>query len=261
MIRAGAALALWLWAAAALGQQIDGVLEPADYAELRASLPATIRAIPVREGARVAAGDLLIELDAAVPEARVALARVAASSEGQAARAAALVAQAEALLARIERAQSSGAAKPWEVEQARQAVQIARADRHIVADQRRQAAAQLALEQATLGNYRLAAPFDGRVLQIHSEAGELATPQDVLLEIGHLARLEATIFAPVDLARRVRAGDELPGHLGDGRAVTGRVDRIDPRIEASSQTVRIVIALDNAAEEIMAGESVSFTLP
>ena len=137
-----------------------------------------------REGARVAAGEVLVELDAATAARRRDLAREeVAMSRGRlaAARAAGALARQE-----LDRARSLRASNLVSQEQLDQALTAAeRAAAEVVADsaQVERAAAALRLASEDLSNMSIRAPFAGVVTEVITELGESVVPGQPLIEI------------------------------------------------------------------------------
>ncbi|MEM7488609.1 MAG: hypothetical protein AAF390_05735, partial [Pseudomonadota bacterium] len=164
--------ALAVAAGDAVAQDISAVLEPVQSAEIRATVAGRVAALHAREGDVVARGAPLVDMDGRVQAARVDLARVASEATGAVDRAQTALRRAEAVADRMRRAREQGAAQPWEVEEAEQAVALAEADLRIVRDDARRADAQLTLEEATLAEFRVLAPFNATVLETFVEEGE-----------------------------------------------------------------------------------------
>ncbi|MEM8653665.1 MAG: efflux RND transporter periplasmic adaptor subunit [Pseudomonadota bacterium] len=233
--------------AAALAQSLTAILEPADLVEVRPTVAGILTEIAVTEGQTVDQGALLAQIDDRSQAERVALAQAVASADGRIQRADAQIAQAESLVARMEKARGRGAAQEWEVEQARQALALATADKQIALDGQVQALAQLKLEQAVLETYRLRAPFAGVVLEVNENLGANVDMQSVVVTIAQLDALEATAFIPLAWLNTVMPGDLLRASVeGEGaQSVNVVVTSIDPRIDPASQTVRIRVSLAN----------------
>jgi RND family efflux transporter MFP subunit len=231
-----------------IAQSVSAVLEPSKTAEIRSTVAGRIADIAISEGARVEAGALLVQMDNAVQMARVALAAQSSSADGQLQRAKAAVDEASARADRIAQARARGAAQAWEVSAAQQALLIAQAELVIAQEAQDLATGQLALEQAILGEFMLRAPFDGTVLQVFRETGEIVDTQQVLIAFGHLRTLEATAFMPVTALDDFVVGQDIPATIDTGndrlqRNVT--VQMIDPRIDPASRTVRVTLSLAN----------------
>lgn len=239
-------------------QNVSAILEPVQLIELKPSVAGRLAQLDVEEGDGLAQGAVLAAMDARVQEARVSLAQIAAAASGQADRAQIVVEQAEQLVARITKARQRGAAQVWEVRQAEQSLALARADVRVAAESATQLGAQLALEQATLSEFVMQAPFNGTVLQIMVEPGEIIGVDKTVMEFGNLSRLSATAFLPVDWAQSLSTGDTVAAALaGSERAdLKLTVTSIDPRIDPASRSVRVRLEIENPDRQIFAGTAI-----
>jgi RND family efflux transporter MFP subunit len=262
---------VWVWAGAAVialttsatAQTVSAILEPSQIVEIKPVVAGRIGQTVVTEGTNAARDTLLAQVDATVQNARVTVAQIAANGEAAQERANMLVQQAQTLVERITRARRKGAAQEWEVTHAQQALELAQADARLAEENTRQRAAQMKLEQATLAEFDLRAPFDGSVLQVFVEPGEIVTTDTVAFEFGALGRLDATAFVPLDWLGDLAQGDVLDAALPNQNnlRVSAQVRNIDPRIDPASQTVRVTLEVDNSDGAIFAGSVLQVSKP
>lgn len=235
--------------------------------------------VRVAEGAQVRQGDVLIELEA--DELRAALAQAAASerqaharlagvrssgrSVAQAARAQAdaTLQAASASLARVQKLVADGFYSPAQLDDARRAVDVARAQQQSAQAQIEanadagtdmvQAQAQLALAQAAtqaararLAQAELRAPADARVLVREVEPGQIVQPGKALLSLALAGPTQ--LVAPVD----ERFLDQLqPGQKASvvadafaGQRFAARVLSIAPAVDAQRGAIEVKFALE-----------------
>ncbi|MGD8396099.1 MAG: efflux RND transporter periplasmic adaptor subunit, partial [Candidatus Eiseniibacteriota bacterium] len=141
-------------------------------------------ALPQRAGMRVAAGDVLVELDAATARRRLALARedlAAARARFEAADAAAALAASER--SRVESLGNAGLVATEQLDTARSAADRTRAEAAAARAQIERAAAAVRLTEQEIENLRVRAPFDGVVAEVLTELGESVVPGAPLIEI------------------------------------------------------------------------------
>jgi len=230
----------------------EGRTRVVDRYEVSAPIAGQTRRIGLEVGDPVAAGDVLVVLDAlAAPtldlrDVRAARARVAAfeaalataGEEVAAAEASAGFARDEAR--RLARLGEDGLVPRNLVEQA-----AAEADRieALLRSARfrvRTAAADLEVAQAALafaggqdaeasGTFELTAPVSGRVLRRHVESARVVQPGEVLLVIGDPAALEVEVDVLSSDAVRIEPGMRvLFERWGQPEPLEGRVTRIEP---------------------------------
>ena len=238
--------------------------------------------VRVAEGAQVRQGDVLVQLES--EELRAALAQALASERQAQARLAGLrssgrtatqaaVAQADATLqaasaslARVQQLVVEGFYSPAQLDEARRAVDVARAQQLSAQAQMQanadagsdvvQAQAQWALAQAAtvaararLAQTDLLAPADARVLVREVEPGQIVQPGKALLSLA--------LAGPTQLVAQVdeRFLDQLqPGQKATvvadafaGQRFTARVLSIAPAVDAQRGAIEVKFALEHLA--------------
>ncbi|MEM9582351.1 MAG: efflux RND transporter periplasmic adaptor subunit [Pseudomonadota bacterium] len=246
---------------AANGQSVTAILEPVNSVEIKPSVNGRIAEILVREGDVVKRDAVLANIDARVQRARVALAEIAADADGAVMRAEIVKAQAEALRDRVARARSKGAAQAWEVTQSEQAVQLAEADLIVAREGVLRNQSQLDLDRAILSEFTMIAPFNGTILEVMTQPGEVVETENVVLEIGNMERLRATAFVPLDWLSALAQGEEIEATQTDGTTIIGTVTSIDPRVDPASLSVRVRLSFNNSDLTLLAGTAISVTKP
>lgn len=222
--------------------EFSGPLVAPETAIVRAKAGGTLLSLSVAEGQRVRAGQVLGRLDLSELGTRVA--------EREA-----LVASARARLAQAERTHASNQGlaaqqfiSPVALDASRSSLDTARAEL---------AAAQAALDTTRVGvrDAQLVAPIDGIVAKRHAVPGERMQPEQPLLTVVDLRRLELAGMVGTHEVSRLSTG--LPVELkveGLDTAVTGRIARIAPAAEPGTRSIGVTIALGNADERLRAGQ-------
>lgn len=216
-------------------------------------------AVPVRKGARVQAGQVLLRLADEELRAQLALQQrsldQAIASERDACQAAALAARD---LQRAEQLAAEGLVPQGQLDQARSHNERAAAACEAARAGVGRARAAVDLARATLAKTILRAPFSGIVAELRTEVGEWITPAPPGVPIPPVIDLidDRAIYvsAPLDEVDigRVRPGlaaritmDAFPG-----RAFPGRVVRVAPYVvdvQGQSRTFEVEVEFDDAA--------------
>jgi len=208
----------------------NGKVEPIENFEPHAPAPTTVRKIYVREGQKVRAGDLLMQLDDADVRAAAAkaMAQMKAAEADQSAvqsggtHEEVLTTRSDLVKAEVDRdaAQKNydalqqlaktGAAAPSEVREA--ATRLANAETQLKLVQQRQhdrysrpevnrveaqieqARANYAAAQDQLKHTEIRAPFDGTVYSIPIKQGEYVKEGELLIELANLRRVQVRAF-------------------------------------------------------------------
>ncbi|WP_238547766.1 efflux RND transporter periplasmic adaptor subunit [Meridianimarinicoccus roseus] len=194
-------------------------VEATDTVDLIARVTGFVRAVGVRDGAEVAEGDLLFEIESEQYAAVVAARR-------------ADLAQAEAnqTLAEVELDRRRELVARQAVAQSE--LDVAQANQQVAAAAVRAAEAALAQAELDLGYTRITAPFAGRIGRIGASPGELVGPTS-----GALATLvrEAPVFVSFALGER-QLFDVMQAALAAGGSIGAPQDRIDVTLRLPNGT-------------------------
>lgn len=217
---------------------LPGTLQAVSQATVRAKLAAEIRRVLVREGERVAAGQVVAEFDTAPMRAQLAE------------RAAALD-LARAQLSTTERTRQTNAMLVKQNFISQNAFDAADSAHQAQLAAVAMAQAQLEQSQLQLNDAVVRAPIAGVVAKRHVQPGEKVGFDAPLIAIVDLAQLEVQVQTPVSDVPQLRIGMpaavEVEG-IG-GRRLAGRVERINPSTEPGTRTVNLYVSLAN--EELL----------
>ncbi len=180
-----------------------GTVKACRRARLSPSIGGQISRLPVKEGDRVSAGQLLMEIWNKDFRAQANLARSELSAARARARAACLKAEVATREAeRLETLFKAGAASEDQTDKAVTQAKALRADCEAASEAIAVSQANVELAEATLTKTRLLAPFDGVVAEINGELNEFVTPSPVgIPTLPILDVIESDCFyitAPID---------------------------------------------------------------
>jgi len=221
---------------------MPGTVQAFNQATVRSKLSAEVRRLPVREGDRVAAGQVIAEFDTAQLRNQLAERQAALDS-------------ARATLAQNERTRANNAQLVKQSFISQSAFDTADDAYRAQVAEVQAAQAQLAQTQLLLSDAVVRAPIAGQVAKRHVQPGEKVAFDAPLLHIVDLARLEVQAQAPVaDVARIAQGADvevEIEGLAG--QPVKGRIDRINPTTEAGSRMIAVYVLLPNEDGRLRGG--------
>ena len=221
---------------------LSGSLAPVTQATIKAKVSGVIHETTVQEGQSVAAGQILVRLDAADQRARLTQQQAMLDE-----------AQARLSMAAKNEANSQALLKQKYISQTaydttQNSVDLARANV-------KSAAAMLDIARIALADTVIRAPMAGIVSKRHLQAGEKVAPDMPVYTIVNLAQL--TLEAPVPSAEipRIKLGQDVRFKV-DGfgaRDFAGKVTRINPTTESGSRAMLVYIAVDNADGALRGG--------
>jgi membrane fusion protein, multidrug efflux system len=222
--------------------EFSGPLVAPQTALVRAKAAGTLLTLEVAEGSRVRAGQVIGRIELAELATRVA-------------ERSAMLESARTALAQAERTHASNqslAAQQFisgiALDSSRAAVETARAGLN---------AAQAALETTKVGlrEAALLAPISGIVAKRHVLPGEKLSPEQQVLSIVDLARLELAGSVGTHEVARISAGMPVQVQVeGVDQPVAGRVARIAPAAEPGTRSIGVTIELANPKETLRAGQ-------
>jgi multidrug efflux system membrane fusion protein len=213
--------------------RISGLTEADKRAVLATRVGGVIAKLPVRQGQRVKAGDLILMLDAEDKVSAVDNARQ-------------LLVQRQAELDAAERLTKSGNLSKLQLDTARSNLTSAQS--------------ALRTAQAELDRNEVKAPFDGIVDRVPVELGS------AVMQGGEVATVLALdpIIARGEISERdlrfIKNGDDADIRLVNGETVKGKLRYISRDASSATRTFRVEIAIPNADGAIPAGMTAEITL-
>lgn len=184
---------------------------------------------------RVAAGQVLVELDDRDARLALELARVR-------------VQDAERLLRRYEGTRGSGAVSPTLLDEARTALELARLERD---------RAQLALDDRTIE-----APFAGHVGLTEVDPGDRINPDTPIASLDDRGELLVSFQVPEIFIDRLAVGQPITvaTWAARGARAEGRIVAMDSRIDPVSRTFAVRARVPNPDDRLRPGMSFRVTL-
>jgi membrane fusion protein (multidrug efflux system) len=205
-----------------------GTLQPNEAVAVAPEIAGRVARIAFKEGQAVAAGALLVELDASVLRAEQAKARSDLSL-------------ARANHERVSALAKRGLATQRSLDEARAALQVAEADYEL---------AQARLDKATIK-----APLSGVVGLRTVSVGAYVTPGQRIVELSDVDPVKVEFRAPELALPELHRGqpiritvDALPG-----KTFEGEIDAIDPVVDVAGRAVRLRARIPNPRRELSPG--------
>ncbi len=220
---------------------ITGTLRPSQQTLVRAKVAGELRDMPIREGMSVKAGQLLARIDTTEVDWRVK------EREAQLRSAEAQVDQAARTLANNQQLFDKGFISQSALDNARSGSDVALGSRDA-------AIAQLTMARKALADTAVLAPLTGVVAERFAQPGEKVSPDNRILSIVDLSRMEIEAPVPASEIGGVRLGQAVTLQIeGVDAPQTGHIMRISPSTSAGTRSIPVYISLDNRSASLRAG--------
>ncbi|MBN1610687.1 MAG: efflux RND transporter periplasmic adaptor subunit [Polyangiaceae bacterium] len=252
-----------------------GYVQADRVSRIAPKVPGRVSSVHVRQGDRVEAGQLLVELDAADDQASIAAARsrvAAALAEARSADARAAVARSELEEAKQRASRerrladrgvtAAAAAEDLEARVASLArsVEAAQAQARAAEASARALGAEVSVLMTGLANLKLVAPRAGTVINKPPEVGEYIGPQPpgVTMDMGgiRVADLSALVVeADIPEARLSAVREGRPAEIVldayPNRRLPGQVRQITPEVDRAKATVLVRVAFSDDTRGVL----------
>lgn len=254
------------------------VLRLLEEAEVPAQEAGVITSVAVVEGQRVKQGELLAQIDDQVPrlaaetsKAKYDIARAKATNDVRLRYAQKAIEVAQAELRRstesIERFAKSVSQSQLDVEQLtvqknRLEAEQARHEQEIAVLEMKQQETDVNSARAQITRRRIAAPFDGVIVQIYARKGEWAEPGQKVLRIVNVDRLKAEGFIRAEDAteRVVGRAIKLTEPTRAQNSFTGKIVFVSPEVDPITRQVRVWAEIDNHDARLRPGQPARMTI-
>jgi len=254
-----AAAVLFLYAAQdcvyADAKTFDCILEPRLKIKLATPVSGVLKEVLADRGDLVRKDQIVAQLESAVDQAQLDLAKAKAESDATVkAREARLV----FLTKKRERTTgllAKGAASAAALDEIESDFGVASQDLREAQANLRIAQLEVLRAEEVLKLRSVKSPIDGVVAERHLLGGEYAYDQAPIMTIAQINPLNVEVFVPVALYGTIKAGMEATviGEVPVGGRYLARVEVIDPLIDARSGTFGIRLLLANPDNKIPAG--------
>lgn len=214
--------------------ELQGQLEPNKHLLLKAQTSGAVQEIFVRKGARVAAGEELIQLDKGGRANTLAEASAAVKT------------------ARSEQA----AAQSLSEQRLQSRLQLEQADARLEA-----AMARLASVTLDISNTTITAPFDSIVNEIPVDVGELIERANVVVELVDDSSFKVSAHASQQMLSQLHAGQDVTVSLITGETLRGSLSYVSSVADPRSRTFAVEASVENPGSTVAAGVSASLHIP
>lgn len=226
-------------------EQFIASVESRDRASLAARSSGQIVRLGVREGDRVRAGQLLVEIgDNPATEQLRAADAVIAAAEGRLNAARASLTLAEQTAARYQQLRMAEAVTPQEYDQISAELEQARQQQAMVMADLQQARAARATVRLQNSYNQVVAPYAGQVVSLQVKLGGTVVPGTPLLLLDRDGARQARASLPERLLGQIAIGDPLRVSLpAVQREISGQVLQVQGGSDPQSRSFTVIISL------------------
>jgi len=245
-----------------LDSGIAAITNPSADITLSFVQPGHIAKVHFKEGDAVKAGQVLVQQDDAVEQARLAQLEADAQNMTNIEAGKATLAQKRVDLKKLETAAALNAATALEVEHAKLDVTIAEMSLQVAIFEHEQAQRKYDEAKLQIDNMSLKSPIDGTIEKIDVETGESANALESVVRVVQVDPLWIDVPVPLTKTTSLRNGNnariEFPEP--DKMSINGIVVFIGAVADAASGTLRVKIEVPNKSNR-PAGEHVRVVFP
>jgi len=207
-----------------------GSIEASDAITVVSEIDGAVVRLPFTEGSGIASGGLIAQLDDAQLRAEVA-------------RTDALREQSQTTYDRVKAVVDQGAGAPQDLDDAAASLKVAEAN--------------LALAKSRLSKTRIVAPFSGVLGARRVSQGAFIRAGQAITDLAKLDELRVNFSTPERYLGQLRKGAEveISTTAYPGYALKGRIDVVDPVLDPSTRSARIVARVRNPGGKFRPGMS------
>ncbi len=193
-----------------------GSLEARRQVDIVSKAQGQLVKLNVEEGDRVAAGQVLLELDHREEEIRLKESAVQAET-------------ARREMERLQGLRDRGLGSDRDFEQAQKNAEVARFESE--------------LAQVDLDNKIVKAPFSGLVSTRSVQLGQTVNPGEKLVGLADVSPMEIKLYLPEQVVRKLGTDQpvEIRPDVAPDQVLTGDVERIAPTVDPSTSTVKVTL--------------------
>ena len=233
----------------------EAFIEPIETIKVAAGESGIVAAVLPELGDTVKQGQLMIEMDQRVLQARLDVAAAKASSN---ARRVSAEVELKAKTDRFEKVEAllrNDAGSPGEVEKARSEMEVARQTVAQIENEIEQFQLEVKQIEAEIELRKIRSPIDGVVVDVRHQPGEYISVSDPhIVTIVRLETLQAVFYLPTSAAKKMNAGDTVELLLTEtGATAAAMIRYVAPITNADSGRVRVDVEIDNAEGTLRSG--------
>lgn len=234
---------------------LEGFTQPYRTIQLAAGDSGRVVIVNVKDGDSVAKGQLLLQLDTSVLEARR---QIAQSDIDATAKINRLKVEHDVRKRRLEQLQAlegQGRGSTEEMLRGEADEQVALFNLKEAEEEREKFKLRLKEIEADIAARHVTCPIDGVATDVKREIGEFVSPSDpVVVSVVDLSKLRAIFYLPTSTAIELKQGAAVAIHLVEtDTLVNGKIEVVGQVTEAESGRVQVRVLIDNRQRKYRSG--------
>ncbi len=256
----GLGLALVPTVAGARSFSCPAVAQPRRDVVLAFARPGIVAAMPVRRGAAVRAGQLLVSLNTSRQILRMRIARFSAESTLKVQAAEAQLRHDEVDLQQTQWAFTEKAATAFELQRAKLKVTIARLSLALADLKHKNDLLEYSLAQLAVRRRQIRAPFAGIIEVRYTHVGQSINAFQKVLRLVQVTAFKIDVPVPLAVAIKLRIGESAMVRFATGGTAVGKIIGIASVADSASGTLLVHVQVPNP-NHLPAGQQVSVRFP
>ncbi len=236
------------------------VAQPRRDVILAFARPGIVAAMPVRRGAAVRTGQLLVSLNTSRQVLRMRIARLSAKSTLKVQAAEAQLRHDQVDLQQTQWAFTQKAATAFELQRAKLKVTIARLSLALAKIKHKNDLLEYSLAQLAVRRRQILAPFAGIIEIRYTHVGQSVNAFQKILQLVQITALKIHVPVPLAVAIKLRIGRSALVHFATGGTAAGTIIGIASVADSASGTLLVHVQVPNPGH-LPAGQQVSVRFP
>ncbi len=245
-----------------------GYLAPAESIEMDFAQAGVIGKIYLKEGQAVKQGEPILQLQAEVLQAQLAIAQAQANDSSAISVANAELKKTSSRYSKLSALRSRGTAHSGEIATALADKEKAQGNLSMANLDKKIAGLRVIEIQKQIDERTLKSPINGIIIEINRDVAESVSTRQgedkSLVKVADISRLKLEVPVPNTFEAQLKVGNlmkvrvlnqsSLSGDRSDAATeVTGVIDFISPETDAASETIRTILMIDNGSGALRAG--------
>ena len=234
--------------------ELECLVRPEMYIELRSPVDTTLKQVLVKTGDRISKGQPLVQLENSVEIAKLELAKQQAASWSEVENRRVQLQYAKRNLKRVQDLYSRNSVSLFDKDKADTEVELAKIELIQAKEKRKLAQLNLEKAQVELDLRTIKSPIDGIVVDSYAKVGESVVDRTIM-KLAQIDPLRVEVIAPAEYFGLIRSGmsvDIFP-ELPVNKSFKARVTVVDQLIDPASGSFTVRMALPNADDGLVAG--------